>query len=74
MKKSILSATIALLLGGMAAQAQDITVHGTVVSRADDEPLIGATIMCDETHKGTATDIDGQFTLFVPEGATLTVS
>ena len=73
MKKSILSAMLAVFTG-LAAQAQDITVHGTVVSRADDEPLIGATIMCDETHKGTATDIDGMFTLMVPEGANLTIS
>ncbi|MCH5224917.1 MAG: TonB-dependent receptor [Muribaculaceae bacterium] len=74
MKKSILTALAALLAGGLAAQAQDISVRGTVVSRADDEPLIGATIMCEETHKGTATDIDGQFTLMVPEGANLTIS
>ena len=74
MKKSILSALFAVFFG-FAAQAQaEIPVHGTVVSRADDEPLIGATVMCNETHKGTATDIDGMFTLTVPEGATLTVS
>ena len=73
MKKSILSAMLAVMTG-LAAQAQDVTVRGTVVSRADDEPLIGATIMCDETHKGTATDIDGMFTLMVPQGANLTIS
>ena len=74
MKKAILSALFAVLTG-MAAQAQtDITVHGTVVSRADDEPLIGATIMSEATHKGTATDIDGMFTLTVPEGTLITIS
>ncbi|MCH5227022.1 MAG: TonB-dependent receptor [Muribaculaceae bacterium] len=73
MKKVILGATMAILTG-LAAQAQDITVQGTVVSRADDEPLIGATIMCNETHKGTATDIDGQFTIMVPEGSSLTIT
>ncbi|MCH5228630.1 MAG: TonB-dependent receptor [Muribaculaceae bacterium] len=74
MKKGILSAAVALLFG-VAAQAQvDITVHGTVVSRADDEPLIGATVMSEATHKGTATDIDGMFTLTVPEGTLITVS
>lgn len=73
MKKATLSAMFSVLLG-LSAQAQDFTVHGTVVSRADDEPLIGATVMCDETHKGTATDIDGMFTLMVPEGANLTIS
>ena len=73
MKKSFLSALM-LLFAGVTAYAQDITVQGTVVSRADDEPLIGATVMCNETHKGTATDIDGNFTLTVPQGADLTVS
>ena len=74
MKKAILSAMAAMAFT-VAAQAQvDITVHGTVVSRADDEPLIGATVMSEATHKGTATDIDGQFTLTVPEGTLLTVS
>ena len=74
MKKATLSAMFAVL-AGLAAQAQvDITVQGTVVSRADDEPLIGATVMSEATHKGTATDIDGMFTLTVPEGTLITVS
>ena len=73
MKKSFLSALL-MLLFGVTAYAQDITVQGTVVSRADDEPLIGATVMCNETKKGTATDFDGNFTLTVPAGSTLTFS
>ena len=74
MKKATLSAIFAVLTG-LASQAQvDITVHGTVVSRADDEPLIGATVMSEATHRGTATDIDGMFTLVVPEGSNLTIS
>ncbi|MCM1491182.1 MAG: TonB-dependent receptor [Muribaculum sp.] len=73
MKKGILSA---LMLFAMAftMQALDFTVHGTVISRIDDEPLIGATVMCEVTNKGTATDIDGGFTLTVPEGSLLRVS
>ena len=74
MKKVIVSALMAVGIV-LSAQAQvDITVQGTVVSRADDEPLIGATVMSEATHKGTATDIDGQFTLTVPEGTLITVS
>ncbi|MDE5976797.1 MAG: SusC/RagA family TonB-linked outer membrane protein, partial [Muribaculaceae bacterium] len=73
MKKSILSALLLIFIA-IAAGAQEITVHGTVISRSDDEPLIGATVMCEVTKQGTATDIDGSFTLKVPEGSLLKVS
>ena len=73
MKKGILSAIMLLLLAVMA-QAQEITVKGVVLSRVDDEPLIGATVLCEVNKKGVATDIDGNFTLSVPEGSVLKVS
>lgn len=74
MKKLILS-TLLLFTMVIAAHAQGITVHGTVVSSVDDEPLIGATVMSDvKGATGTATDIDGTFTLTVPEGSNLVVS
>ena len=66
--------TIALLLGiTLPGFAQKITVHGYV---DDDlgEPLIGATVMEKGTTNGTATDIDGNFTLNVDPNATLLVS
>lgn len=65
---------VALLLAVVAAYAQNITVRGTVVSRADGEPLIGATVKSDATQNGVATDIDGNFTLSVPEGSKITFS
>ncbi|MDE6418261.1 MAG: carboxypeptidase-like regulatory domain-containing protein, partial [Duncaniella sp.] len=68
MKRSILSALFALLVGFMA-QAQTIRVHGTVISGSDNEPLIGASVVSDvKTTNGAATDLDGEFTLHVPEG------
>ena len=73
MKKSFLSALFVCLMA-VVAQAQDITVHGTVLSRQDGEPLIGATVMSEATKKGTATDIDGNFQITVPEGSVLKVS
>ena len=73
MKKSFLSALFVCLMA-VVAQAQDITVHGTVLSRQDGEPLIGATVMSEATRKGTATDIDGNFQITVPEGSVLKVS
>ena len=71
MKKSILSLLL-LFVAAITAQAQNITVHGTVISANDGEPLIGATVMSGTA--GTATDIDGNFEISVPEGAKLTVS
>ena len=37
-------------------------------------PLPGVTVLVKGTTIGTSTDTDGNFTLDVPEGATLTVS
>lgn len=74
MKKTILSA-ILMFIAAIAAQAQDITVHGTVLSATDDEPLIGASVVADVAGRaGAATDIDGNFTLTVAPGTILTVS
>lgn len=73
MKRSILS-VIALLLVAVFAQAQNITVRGKVISQSDGEPLIGASVICDATKAGTATDLDGNFTLTVPADSKLTVS
>ncbi|MBO4977441.1 MAG: TonB-dependent receptor [Muribaculaceae bacterium] len=64
-----------LLIAALIGQAQNITVHGTVVSAADDDPLIGASVVCGiEGPGGVATDIDGNFEITVPEGANLIVS
>ena len=74
MKKGILSALI-LLLTVIVAHAQNITVHGTVVSAADDEPLIGASIVPESKGAaGVVTDIDGNFVITVPDGSNLIVS
>lgn len=73
MKKSILFALI-MLLTAIGAQAQNITVRGTVLSKTDDEPLIGASVLSEANKNAAATDIDGKFTLSVPKGSKLTVS
>ncbi len=73
MKRQILSAVL-LFFMAVAAQAQELTVHGTVISAADKEPLIGASVVSDATKKGVSTDIDGNFTLTVPSGSKVTVS
>lgn len=75
MKKSLLIA-LTLILTAICAQAQaPVTVHGTVVSASDSEPLIGASVISDvKGTAGVATDIDGNFIITVPEGSNLTIS
>ena len=63
-----------LLLAGMLATsslsafAQNRIVKGSVVDANNKEPLMGATIMLDGGKTGAVTDIDGNFSLNVPEG------
>jgi TonB-linked SusC/RagA family outer membrane protein len=55
------------------AQQQEVTVSGKVVDDTG-EPLPGATITVLGTMTGTITDIDGNYSITVPEGATLVFS
>lgn len=59
----LLTAIITLALSGYA---QNRTVRGVVIDDESDEPLIGATVMPMGGGTGTATDIDGAFTLSIP--------
>lgn len=59
----LLAAIMTISLCGFA---QNRTVKGVVVDAETDEPLIGATVMPMGGGTGTATDIDGQFTLSLP--------
>ena len=54
-----------LSVGTILAQR---TITGTVTSE-EGEPLIGASILLVGTSSGVVTDIDGNFTLNIPEGA-----
>ena len=58
----------------LCASAQTRTVTGTVVDAETDEPIIGAAVT-DQAGKGVNTDIDGNFSIVLPESVTkLTVS
>ncbi len=64
--KSILLILLAVMVLGVAkADAQ--TVRGTVVDAETGETLIGVNIMLHGTNIGTTTDINGEFSLTVPE-------
>lgn len=51
----------------------DKQVKGYITDK-NGEPIIGANIIMKGTTNGTITDIDGKYTLSVPEGATLLVT
>ncbi len=60
------------LLGTMTALAQQ-RVSGTVTD-SDGVPLIGVTVIETGTNNGTVTDLDGNFSLNVSDGGTVTLS
>ena len=73
MKKFIL--LLFALLTVVSVSAQSRSIRGTVVSAADDEPLVGATVVPVGGGSGTATDLDGRFHLTVSNKVSqLTVS
>lgn len=52
---------------------KNIKVTGTVNSK-DGQPIVGATVRVKGENVGTVTDLDGRFTIDVPEGSTLIIS
>ena len=70
MKRFILSFLALMLCTIMYAQE---AITGNVVDQTG-EPVIGATVMEKGTSNGTVTDFDGNFSLKVAAGKTLTIS
>lgn len=66
--KSVILFLILLLAGSsMVLSAQNRSISGKVFD-TNEEPLIGVTVTIENTTIGAITDIDGAFTLQVPEG------
>lgn len=73
--KKLFSLLMTVVFTATMAFAQSRTVTGTVVSAADDEPLSGATVQPVGGGTGVAADIDGNFSISVPQNVQkLTVS
>ncbi len=73
MKKrlTMLLAALVLCIGGVLAQTK---VNGTVISQDDGEPVIGASIVVQGAKTGVVTDVNGRFSLTVPQGKKISVS
>ena len=68
MKHKLLSVFVFLFVATMFSYGQR-TVSGVVTSSKDKQPLIGATVLVEKTTIGTTTDIDGKYSLLVPNEA-----
>ena len=65
---------LCLLSGIELTMAQTRTITGTVISDEDNESVIGASVVVKgNATVGTVTDIDGKFSLRVPDDATILV-
>lgn len=74
MKQTFLIALL-FMIACITVQAQDLQVSGTVISKTDGEPIIGASVVEVENNtNGTITDFNGNFSLSVKKGAQLTIS
>ena len=65
--------TAALIAASVSAMAQQVTASG-VVKDTKGVPVIGASVIQTGTNNGVISDIDGTFSLNVPQGAMLAVS
>ena len=76
MSNSVMKSLAILALSlctAVAAFAQNVTVTGRVIDELG-EPMIAAGVVQQGTTNGTTTDLDGQFRLVVPRGATVIFS
>ena len=68
---SLILASLFLYAGLALAQTK---VTGTVISQEDGEPIIGASVVVQGSKTGVVTDMNGQFSLSVPEGKKIVIS
>jgi TonB-linked SusC/RagA family outer membrane protein len=66
MKKKIFLFSLILCIGFQMLSAQTLRVTGTVTEEATGQPLPGVTVQIKGTSQGTATDMDGTYSIQVP--------
>lgn len=67
MKRKLILATLLSLVSTGVALAQSV-ITGTVISADDGEPVIGATVQVIGSNVGAVTDVDGRFSVTLPQG------
>ena len=72
--KKLLLFIIALCFGAFSIFAQTKQITGKVSSADDGSPIPGASVVVKGTTNGTTTNIDGEFSLVVPENEILVFS
>ncbi|MEN8117277.1 MAG: SusC/RagA family TonB-linked outer membrane protein [Bacteroidota bacterium] len=67
MKKIALFFVFLFAIGVMGVLAQTKTITGVVTSEADDSPIPGASVLLKGTTMGTITNLDGEYSIKIPE-------
>lgn len=71
--KNLLLAIGLTLLTALSAVVHAQTVTGLIIDQADESPLPGVSILIKGTSTGTATDVDGRYSINVPGAETVLV-
>ncbi|RKD92024.1 SusC/RagA family TonB-linked outer membrane protein [Mangrovibacterium diazotrophicum] len=72
--RKCLTLLAAFFLGVGALLAQEVNLSGIVTSSEDGSPLPGVSVLEKGTNHGTVTNVDGQYSISVPQGATVVFS
>jgi TonB-linked SusC/RagA family outer membrane protein len=65
---------LCILMCAMYVQGQNITVKGKVLDAKNKESLIGVTVLAKGTTIGSVTDMNGNFSMTVPQNSILKIS
>lgn len=72
--KNKITLLVFMVLFQISAIAQERTVTGQVTTESDGMTLPGVNVLVKGTNQGTVTDMDGEYSITVPTGATLVFS
>ncbi len=68
-----LTLLLCALVAGISCAMAQTSISGKVLMAENDEPVIGASILVKGANASAITDIDGKFTIKIPEGASRTL-
>lgn len=67
--KKILLISLVLLTNQLVMYAQNGKISGTIIDKANGEPIIGAVLRTTDNKFGTISDYDGNYSISVPPGS-----